>query len=215
MLESINKKISVIDYGIGNISNVLAAIDHCGGDGKVITTYNEIEESDYLVLPGVGAFKYAMEQLISKNMVEAIKDHILGEKPFLGICLGMQLMLEKSYEFGEIDGLGIIKGNVISIKSKQLDASNFKIPHIGWNKLIQNKNVNSIYSGLLDKKYMYFVHSYYANCDDQNNIIASTDYNEILMPAMIRHNNSYGCQFHPEKSGLNGLNIIKRFLDEK
>ncbi len=215
MLESINKKISIIDYGIGNISNVIAAINHCGGDGRVISSYAEINKSDYLVLPGVGAFKYAMEQLKDKNMIEAISNHMLGEKPFLGICLGMQLMLEKSYEFGEIAGLGIIKGSVTSIKSRQLNTSDFKIPHIGWNKLIENKNTSSIYSNLLDEKYMYFVHSYYANCNDENNIIASIDYNQILMPALIRHNNSYGCQFHPEKSGQNGLNIIKRFLDEK
>lgn len=207
-------KISIIDYGIGNISNVLAAMKYCGAEGQVITNYKEIESSDYIVLPGVGAFKYAIEQLRNKHMLEPIKNHIINEKPFLGICLGMQLMLNKSYEFGEIDGLGIIDGEVISIESQKPSDTVFKIPHIGWNKLIENKDLNNIYSNSLDNKYMYFVHSYYANCKDSNNVIASVDYNKIIMPAIIQHKYSYGCQFHPEKSGPEGLSIMKRFLDE-
>lgn len=215
MLDSCNKKISIIDYGVGNISNILAAIEHCGANGRVITTYQEVESSDYLILPGVGAFQYAVDQLNHKNIMDAIKNHILKEKPFLGICLGMQLMLEKSFEFGEINGLGVIDGEVISIKSKQVIDNSFKIPHIGWNKLIENRNIKNIYSTLLDNKYMYFVHSYYANCKNESNVLANVDYNGIIMPAIIKHNNSYGCQFHPEKSGPEGLKIFKRFLYEK
>ena len=214
MSENFIKKISIIDYGVGNISNLLAAIKYCGAEGRVVTNYKEIDSSDYIVLPGVGAFKYAIEQLKNKNMIESIKNHIVKEKPFLGICLGMQLMLNKSYEFGETDGLGIIDGEVISIKSQKSCDAIFKIPHIGWNKLIENKDLKSIYSNSLNDKYMYFVHSYYANCKDPNNIIASVDYNKIVMPAIIQHEYSYGCQFHPEKSGAEGLKIMKRFLDE-
>ena len=214
MSENHTKKISIIDYGIGNIANVLAAINFCGAEGKVITNYKDIESSDYIILPGVGAFKYAMEQLIDKNMIGSIKNHILKEKPFLGICLGMQLMLNKSYEFGEIDGLGIIEGEVISIKSQMPTNNAFKIPHIGWNKLIENYDSNNIYSNSLNDKYMYFVHSFYANCKSLNNVIASVDYNKIIMPAIIQHKYSYGCQFHPEKSGPEGLKIMKRFIDE-
>ena len=153
MSEKYKKEISVIDYGIGNISNVLAGINYCGGKGRVITTYKDIESSDYIILPGVGAFKYAMEQLKNKNMIDAIKNHIVKNKHFLGICLGMQLMLEKSYEFGEIDGLDIVKGEVISIKSQQLNSSTFKIPHIGWNRLIENKAINNIHDYI--SKYNY------------------------------------------------------------
>ena len=214
MSEAHFKKISIIDYGIGNISNVLAAISYCGAEGKVITNYNDIESSDYIILPGVGAFKYAIEQLINNNMIDSIKNHIIKEKPFLGICLGMQLMLDKSYEFGEIEGLGIIEGEVISIKSQMQAGDVFKIPHIGWNKLIENHELNNIYSNTLNNKYMYFVHSYYANCKNLNNVIASVNYNKIIMPAIIQHKYSYGCQFHPEKSGPEGLKIIKRFIDE-
>ena len=215
MSESCNKKISIIDYGVGNISNLLAAVDYCGAIGKVITTYKDIENSDYLILPGVGAFKYAIEELRDKKLIEAIVNHIDRDKPFLGICLGMQLMLDKSYEFGEIDGLGIIEGEVISIKSQQTKNKNFKIPHIGWNRLLKNKNINSKYTNSLNDKYMYFVHSYYANCKNNKNIVASVNYNNIIMPALIQHKNSYGCQFHPEKSGPEGLKLLKRFLYEE
>ena len=215
MLENFNKKISILDYGVGNISNLLAAIDYCGATGKIITTYKDIEMSDYIILPGVGAFKYAIEELQNKNMIEAIHSHISKDKPFLGICLGMQLMLNKSYEFGEIHGLGIIEGEVISIKSQQTKNNYFKIPHIGWNKLLENKNINNKYIDILNNKYMYFVHSYYANCKNQENVIANVNYNNIIMPALIQYNNSYGCQFHPEKSGPDGLKLLKRFLYEQ
>ncbi len=214
MLENYNKKISIIDYGVGNISNLLAAIDYCGCSGKVITSYKDIEKSDYIILPGVGAFKYAIHELKRKKMIDAIQNHVSNDRPFLGICLGMQLMLNKSYEFGEIDGLGIIDGEVISIKSKQTINQHFKIPHIGWNKLLQNKSITNKYSDIFDKKYMYFVHSYYANCKNQKNVIANVNYNNIIMPALIQHNYSYGCQFHPEKSGPDGLKLLRGFLYE-
>lgn len=215
MSEKFNKKISIIDYGVGNISNLLAAIEYCGVTGQVVNNHQEIESSDYIILPGVGAFKYAIDQLNNKNMSDAINNHVLKEKPFLGICLGMQLMLDKSFEFGEVDGLGIIEGEVISIKSKQTADKSFKIPHIGWNKLIENRNLQNIYSNSFDNKYMYFVHSYFANCKNKSNVLASVDYNDIKIPAIIQHNNSYGCQFHPEKSGPEGLKIFKRFINEK
>ena len=213
MSEKYNKKVSVIDYGIGNISNLLAAIHYCGVNAKVVTHYQDIKKSDYIILPGVGAFQYAINQLNNKNMTETIINHINSSKPYLGICLGMQLMLQKSYEFGEFNGLGVIQGEVISIRSQQVNNDNYKVPHIGWNKLIEKISDNTLLTDSFNNKHMYFVHSYFANCFDQNNIIATVNYNNICIPAIIRHNNSFGCQFHPEKSGPDGLNVLKNFLN--
>ena len=208
-------KISIIDYGIGNISNVLAAINYCGAEGQVITNYKEIESSDYIVLPGVGAFKYAIEQLRNKHMLEPIKKHIINEKPFLGICLGMQLMLNKSYEFGEHKGLGLIEGEVkkiTSVKNKEI-----KIPHTGWNEIYPSNSTQEWKSKILENsligKNFYFVHSFVGLTKKKELTIANCNYYDVSIPAVVANGNIFGCQFHPEKSSDNGLKILKNFCN--
>ena len=155
-----------------------------------------------------------MRGLDIRNLTNEIKEHVKKRKPFLGICLGMQMMLTRSYEFGIVDGLDIIKGNVVKIPGKNPSNIAHKIPHIGWNSLSFNEStkINHIFSNHINNTSMYFVHSYKAECSNEENIIAVTDYNNIKINAIIKHENAYGCQFHPEKSGELGLMLLKNFI---
>lgn len=205
------KKVSIIDYGLCNLYNVSNALEHVGATVDIIDNPNSIKESTHLILPGVGAFKNGMRGLSLRKLIDPIKEHINLQKPFLGICLGMQMMLSKSYEFGEIEGLGVIEGEVKKIPSFSPNGKKHKIPHIGWNRIICKENK------ILDKSKnypsMYFVHSYKAECVKKDNVIAYTKYNDLKIPAIISSNNAYGCQFHPEKSGRDGLDILKKFIN--
>tara|TARA_B100000401_G_scaffold7883_1_gene5124 strand:- start:671 stop:1291 length:621 start_codon:yes stop_codon:yes gene_type:complete len=204
-----NNKIAIIDYGLCNLLNVYNAISYVGGDADIIDDPKVIGNYSHIVLPGVGAFKDGMEGLRMKGLIDPIIKHSENNKPLLGICLGMQMMLEKSYEFEEVDGLGIIKGDVIKIPNFNIDNNKHKIPHIGWNEInYNNKNFK-----LPNNMPMYFVHSYMAKCDRADNIIATCNYNKIKIESIIGIKNSYGCQFHPEKSGKPGLEIINKFIN--
>ena len=204
-----NNKIAIIDYGLCNLLNVYNAISYVGGDVDIIDDPKVIGNYSHIVLPGVGAFKDGMEGLRMKGLIDPIIKHSENNKPLLGICLGMQMMLEKSYEFEEVDGLGIIKGDVIKIPNFNIDNNKHKIPHIGWNEI----NYNNTNFKLSNNMPMYFVHSYMAKCDRADNIIATCNYNKIKIESIIGIKNSYGCQFHPEKSGKPGLEIINKFIN--
>ncbi len=205
-----NNKIAIIDYGLCNLLNVYNAISHVGGDADIIDNPKVLGNYSHIILPGVGAFKDGMEGLRMKGLIDPIIKHSENNKPLLGICLGMQMMLEKSYEFGEVDGLGIIKGKVIKIPNLNNDNNKHKIPHIGWNEIHYNNNTKFISSNNIP---MYFVHSYMAKCDRTENIIATCNYDRIEIESIIGIKNSYGCQFHPEKSGKPGLEIINKFIN--
>lgn len=194
--------IAIIDYGAGNLFSVKNALDFLGFENKITASADDLRAADRLILPGVGAFPDAMRMLNESGLVGVIKEEA-AKKPLLGICLGMQMLFEKGYEFGETDGLGFIKGSV-----KLMTPENLPIPHIGWNSLEFNEKCP-----LLDKcrdgEYVYFVHSYAAECPSEN-VAAYCDYG-MKVPALVFSGNVYGAQFHPEKSGETGLSILRAF----
>lgn len=195
--------IAIIDYGAGNIFSVKNALDYLGLESRLVSDKESVKSADAVILPGVGAFPAAMEKLEATGLVDTIKEEA-ARKPFLGICLGMQLIFEKGYEFGECNGLGLIKGNV-----RKIEAPGLIIPHMGWNKL-EKLNDCRLMDGLGDNDYVYFVHSYKAYCDDKD-ISAYCEYGGRV-PALVHDGKFvYGAQFHPEKSGETGLKILKNF----
>jgi len=195
--------IAIIDYGAGNIFSVKNALDHLGIESELTNDKSKLEQADALILPGVGAFPAAMQKLNESGLVETIIEQS-QKKPFLGICLGMQLLFEKSFEFGEQEGLSLIKGYVDKIEEPDL-----VIPHMGWNKLEYNGECKLL-EGLGDNEYVYFVHSYKAFCGDEN-LFAYCEYGHKV-PAVVGDGKYvYGCQFHPEKSGKTGLKILENF----
>ncbi|MBR1384847.1 MAG: imidazole glycerol phosphate synthase subunit HisH [Ruminococcus sp.] len=194
--------IAIIDYGAGNIFSVKNALDDLGIESVLTSDKEVIRSADKIILPGVGAFKAAMEMLNASGLVDTLKEQA-RLKPFLGICLGMQLMFEKSFEFGESEGLGLIKGYV-----DRIDEPELVIPHMGWNKLVYNHNC-PLFEGI-DESYVYFVHSYKAFCDDKD-LYAYCEYGHKV-PAVVGDGKYlYGCQFHPEKSGAVGLKMLQNF----
>ncbi|HAT1901170.1 TPA: imidazole glycerol phosphate synthase subunit HisH [Legionella pneumophila] len=208
--------VSIVDYGIGNLLSVARAFDYFDAPVSFVNTPEEIMRADRLVLPGVGAFQDGMKGLTDLDFIEPIKQFARSGKPFLGICLGMQMMLTKSMEFGEHDGLDLIAGEVVNIPLHGADGQRHKIPHIGWNKLIPTASCED-WSGTILKNVpvnssVYFVHSYMVVPSDPSKRLADTVYDGQAISAVIKNENVYGCQFHPEKSGEVGLEIIKQFL---
>lgn len=197
--------IAIIDYGAGNIFSVKNALDHLGLESALVKDKESVKSADAVILPGVGAFPAAMEMLNKSGLVDTIKEEA-ARKPFLGICLGMQLIFEKGYEFEETDGLGLIGGSVVKMEEPDLI-----IPHMGWNKL-EKLNDCPLLANLGDNEYVYFVHSYKAQCEDRN-IAAYSEYGGRV-PALVYDGKFvYGAQFHPEKSGETGLKILRSFGD--
>lgn len=201
--------LAVVDYNMGNLRSVQNAFLKIGKEVTIVSDPNEIQKYDKLILPGVGAFGDAMEHLKQNGMDEAIKIFAKSGKPLLGICLGMQLLLESSDEFGAHEGLGLIPGMV-----RKFDTSKFKttlkVPHMGWNELFVKKQL-PLFNGLEDEFYLYFVHSYHAICDEKYTI-GETAYGYPFASA-INKENIYGFQPHPEKSHDNGLKILKNFTE--
>ena len=194
--------VAIIDYGAGNLFSVKNALDYLGIDNKITNNADDLRNADRLILPGVGAFPDAMRMLKETGLVNVIKEET-EKKPLLGICLGMQMLFEKGYEFGETEGLGFIKGKV-----ELMTPPDLLIPQIGWNRLIMNEKCPLLH-GLGDDPYVYFVHSYAAVCDSKN-VAAYTDYGGNVTACVFKKN-VYGCQFHPEKSGETGLKILRNF----
>lgn len=193
---------AIIDYGAGNLFSVKNALDFLGIENKITKNADELRAADRLILPGVGAFPDAMRMLSESGLIEVIKSEA-QKKPLLGICLGMQMLFERGYEFAETEGLGLISGSV-----KLMTPENLPIPHIGWNSLEFNEKC-PLLEGCADGDYVYFVHSYAADCPAKN-VAAYCDYG-MKVPALVFSGNVYGAQFHPEKSGDTGLNILRSF----
>ncbi len=197
------KKIGIIDYGMGNLHSVKNALDFIGADSFVSDKIDELSRADGLILPGVGAFPDAMERLRATGLDEFVKKYVKN-KPLIGICLGMQLLFDKSYEFRECEGLSLIGGEVVKIVEADL-----KVPHMGWNELAI-VNPSPIAATLKDGDHVYFVHSYKAIVKDRADLVAVTDYGSEVT-AIVARGNVYGCQFHPEKSESVGLDILRSF----
>ena len=204
--------IAVIDYGMGNLRSVQKSLEFVGA--KVIVTHDPdlILNANSVVLPGVGAFKDCMANLKKLKLVDPIRKFIDGGKPFLGICLGLQVLFEESEEYGPVAGLGILPGKVVKFPGGSSETKNgrpIKIPHMGWNQIKVKKNV-PLFGGMGDAPYFYFVHSYYVVPEDQNMIATVTNYG-VEFVSGIQHKNIYAFQFHPEKSQTLGLSILERF----
>ncbi len=195
--------IAIIDYDAGNIFSVKNALDHLGFDSILTRDKKEIENADGIILPGVGAFPEAMKKLSGFGLIDTLQAEAT-KKPFLGICLGMQVLFEKGFEFEECDGLGLIGGSVVKMEQKDLI-----IPHMGWNKL-ELLNDCPLMNGIEKESYVYFVHSYKAQCDDDN-ISAYCEYGGKVPSLVFNGKTVFGAQFHPEKSGETGLKILKNF----
>lgn len=200
--------IAIIDYGVGNLFSLTSSFKKIGVDVVATADKEVIKSADKLILPGVGAFADAIKKLRDNGLDRVIIDEAKKGKKIMGICLGMQLLFEKSYEYGEHDGLGLLKGKVVPMENRI--PSNLKIPHIGWNAL-DFKRESEIFRYINDGDFVYFVHSFYADeCDDS--VIATSEYGAEITAA-VQKENVYGCQFHPEKSGSVGLNILKAFCE--
>lgn len=211
-----SRLVTIIDYGMGNLLSVANAFEKCGADVRVSDLYDHVAGADLLVLPGVGAFEKAMDELKKKRLDEAIREFSLTERPFLGICLGMQMMLSRSREFGVHEGLDLIPGTVEPIEKTDINGVPHKIPHIGWTG-IKPPRFDGQWSGTIlqntpVKTPFYFVHSFTAVPSSDQHRLADAGYNGRLISAAIHSGSMFGCQFHPEKSGRAGLEIINCFL---
>ncbi len=210
-------KITIINYGVGNLLSVSKAFEKLGAIVEVSNEIEKIVNADRLVLPGVGAFPNAMEEIQNLNLIEAIKEYRIKERPLLGICLGMQLLMDESREFKRTKGLGLIPGKVVEIPKNNSADKFLKVPHVGWAELIKMQNKSIGYSKLLENiglySYMYFVHSYMSVPENREHLLASYNYDGNEIPAIVGIDNVFGCQFHPEKSGKDGLKILSAFLN--
>ena len=204
--------IVIVDYGMGNLHSVAKALAHVGGEVSVTSDVSVIGRADKIVLPGVGAFADAMGALRDQQIVGPLKEGIEAGKPFLGICLGMQLLMGVSYEGGEHTGLGVIEGEVRRFDfAERADKDSLKIPHMGWNALEWDKEA-PLFKGLTSGSYVYFVHSYYVAPRDEAVVATTTDYGGAFASSLWR-GNVYGVQYHPEKSQRVGLTILKNFVE--
>lgn len=201
--------VTIIDYGAGNLFSLKSSMEYIGEKVTVSDDLKIIEKAERLVLPGVGAFRDAAEKLRMRGLDRLLMEKFSSGTPVMGICLGMQMLFEKSYEYGEHNGLGIIKGSVVSLKEV---AKGLKIPHIGWNTLNFPAIKHPVFKYVSENEYAYFVHSYYAKAENEDSVIAYTDYGGAVTAAAA-YKNAVGCQFHPEKSGETGLKILRGFCE--
>ena len=200
--------IAIIDYGVGNLFSLRSSFAAIGQDVIVSGDREVLESADKLILPGVGAFEDAAAKLRNTGLDKLVYKKAAAGTPLLGICLGMQLLFEKSFEYGEHEGLGLLKGQVVGMSGEL--PTDLKIPHMGWNQLAKTKD-GRLLQNVKDGEFVYFVHSYFAT-DCTESVAAITNYG-IPMTAAIEYGNIFGCQFHPEKSGVVGLRILKTFCE--
>ncbi len=200
--------IRIIDYGVGNLFSLRSSLRAIGIDSDYTGDPAEIRKADKLILPGVGAFRDAREALRSTGLDRVVQEEAGKGKPLMGICLGMQMLFDRSYEYGEYEGLGLIPGEIVPMEGRIPKA--LPIPHIGWNELAL-KQPSPLMKNTANGDYVYFVHSYYAETPAEY-VIATTDYG-VEMTAAVQKDNVYGCQFHPEKSSEVGLSILKAFCE--
>lgn len=209
------KAVSIIDCDVGNMKSIISAFKNVGSDVKLISTPQEVLAAELLVLPGDGAFGYAMEQLKKRGLDQAIKSYVESGKPLLGICLGMQLLLTTSEEFGHHEGLGIIPGSVVPFKPVEaVSEQGYRVPHMGWNSVLYANGKGwegTIFASITNPTEVYFIHSYYVRPDDDGHQTMTTEYGGQRFCSAFKKRSVYGVQFHPEKSGAGGMSIIERF----
>lgn len=202
--------VAIVDYGVGNLFSLTSSLEAIGANVKVTNDPEILKSADQIILPGVGAFEDAAKKLRQSGLDEILVALAKNGKPFLGICLGMQMLFDRSFEYGEHKGLGLINGDIVPMKG--VISEELKIPHIGWNPLIFKKE-SPLFSNIKNGDCVYFVHSFYAeNCE--KSVIATAEYGKELTAA-VQKGNVFGCQFHPEKSGKVGLAILKAFIEMK
>ena len=201
--------IAIVDYGVGNLFSLVSSFAYIGADAKLTSDPDEIRGADRIILPGVGAFADAAKKLAASGLDKVVIEEAKKGKPLLGICLGMQMLFERSFEYGEHEGLGLIKGSVKPMRD--ILPEELKIPQIGWNALSFKGEKSELFRYIKEGDFVYFVHSYYgADCDES--LIATTEYGEEITAA-VASGNVYGTQFHPEKSGEVGLSILRAFCE--
>ena len=203
--------VAIIDYDAGNIKSVEKAFEYLGADTRVTRDPKEIFKADRVVLPGVGAFGDAMQKLQEYNLIPTIREVVSKELPFIGICLGQQLLFDSSEEAEGVSGLGILRGDLRRIPETDIEGNHYKIPQIGWNNL-KFPRKGRLFKGIDEDAYVYFVHSYYLHATDRDIVTATCDYN-VLVDASVESGNVFACQFHPEKSAEVGMQILKNFLE--
>lgn len=210
-------QIAVIDYQMGNLFSVVRACKHVGLEPVITSDASVIQSSHAMVLPGVGAFGDAMQNLVRLDLVSSIRDFVASGRPFMGVCLGLQLLMTESEEFGRHPGLDIIRGQVVKFSTTGPGGRTIKVPQVGWNRIYHPSPVgdaaweNSPLRGVRDQEYMYFVHSFYAVPDDPRTILSHTDYEGTEYCSSVSVNNIFACQFHPEKSSTEGMKIYYNF----
>lgn len=211
-----NGPVTVVDYGLGNLFSIERALDHLGFSANITSDPQAIRQAGRVVLPGVGAFGDGMRQLRARGLVGPIQEFASSGRPLLGICLGMQLLFDESEEFGQSDGLGLIEGKVIRLKDQDPTGAHVKLPHIGWNELRQPEHGDqwgsSALDGLDDGDAVYFVHTFIPHPETDSVTIARMNYGGHWYCAAVQKQNVLGMQFHPEKSGEVGLQILRNFL---
>jgi len=202
--------IAIVDYGVGNLFSLKSSLSMIGADAIITRKADDLRTADKIILPGVGAFEDAANKLRATGLDAVVIEQAKAGKPLLGICLGMQMLFDRSFEYGEHKGLGLIAGDVIDMRPQV--PANLKVPHIGWNALNLTKPVHPLFRYIKEGDCVYFVHSFYAaNCEEAT--IATAEYGTSLTAA-VASGNVYGCQFHPEKSGKVGLNILRAFCEQ-
>lgn len=197
--------ITIVDYQMGNLRSVQKGIERVGGEARITSDANEIRDAEKLILPGVGAFGDAMAEINRRGLAEPIRDFVNSGRPFLGICVGLQLLFERGYEHGEHEGLGILEGDVVRFELPD----SYKVPHMGWNTVVKKSDA-PILQNLNDSTHFYFVHSYYVRPSDPAVVALECNYG-IDFCAMVWRDNVYATQFHPEKSQANGLALLEQF----
>jgi glutamine amidotransferase len=208
--------VTVIDYDRGNLFSVRKALEHCGAEVELTDSAERILAAERLVLPGVGAYGDAMAELGRRDLIGPVREYARSGRPFLGICIGMQLMFDGGEEFGDHKGLGLIGGNVVAIPDTAADGRPHKVPHVGWVRLERPNGGqcwdDTILGGLGSDDWVYFVHSFTAVPADDRHRLADSDYDGRVISAVVRRGSLWGCQFHPEKSGSVGIAVLGNFL---
>ena len=201
--------VAIIDYGAGNLSSVKKALDYLGAESIITDDKNEITSASHIILPGVGSFGDAMKSMRDRDLVDTVKEVAVSGKPFLGICLGLQLLFEGSEESQGVEGLGLLKGKITQIPKN----NGLKVPHIGWNSVTVRKG-DGIFKNIEQNSFFYFVHSFYLT-ESQGDIAAATTQYGVEIECAVEQGNLFATQFHPEKSGKAGLKLLKSFLERE
>lgn len=215
-MSEISSRVAIVDYGMGNLFSVKRACEHFGMNAAITSSYQEIESADAVILPGVGAFGDAMKNLEELDLVGLLQETAAQNKPLVGICLGVQLLMEESFEFGIHKGLGIFKGRVVKLDHPMEGNRELKVPQVGWNRINKAKKPSgqdawqgTLLEGIKDGVFMYFVHSYIVQPSDPEVIISTTKYGHIDFCSSLGRKNIFACQFHPERSDIEGLKVYR------